>query len=121
MDYRIAFKKLSVTTLAFLLAFLAVFIFILLFAVLISAPFLLPFQDQIFDSVTSKGREGNLSTLSGTSSFRLFVLFHALFAPKAVGSDVVHDVNGANRPCGWLGSGQRLRPGVFLSSPASIP
>jgi hypothetical protein len=63
---------------------------ILMFAVLLGAAFLLPFQDQIFDSVTSHGRGGGYATLVGSRWFRLFLLFHSLFAPEAVGSDVPH-------------------------------
>ncbi len=63
---------------------------ILMFAILLDAPFLLPFQDQIFDSVTSYGRGGSYSTLEGSRWFRLFLLSQSLFAPEAIGSDVPH-------------------------------
>lgn len=67
---------------------------ILAFSVMLAAPHLLPFQDQIAGSVTAQGR-GNVysiidNALLGWRSSRLWLLFHSLFAPGAVGSDVPH-------------------------------
>lgn len=64
----------------------------LVLAALISAPVLLPLHDQISQSVTAAGRGTDFALLQGIRSWRLWLLFHAYFAPRAVGSDVVHAV-----------------------------
>ncbi len=70
------------------------FLGILIFAILLSTPYLLPFSDQIFGSVTKHGRGGAYSllgkALGGSRWSRLWLFFYSLFAPKAVGSDVPH-------------------------------
>lgn len=99
---------------------IVVFIIICVIGLSIASSFLLPFYDQINNSVTSEGRGGSSFILDDayrhSRLFKLFVLFNAFFSPKAVGSDMPYPQQPSLVPHSWEWSVYiGILPWFFLS------